>query len=674
MDLKTPIKDAGLTFRMHARQLEKLGITTVEDFLLYCPYRYEDLSVISKIGDTQPGEKVTIQGKVFDTKAIFTKRHFNLQKVIVFDETGEIECTWFNQKYILTQIKKGNFVSVSGKVDSVGRTKTLLVTDYEILQNENDISFHTGRLVPVYSETRGLSSKWIRNRMRDLLEKHAKTINEYLPEKLLAENHLIKLSDAISRIHFPVSLEESESARERLSFDELFLTQLGSKIRKKDWETKKIGFPFEIEKFQADIQKFWENLPFELTGAQMRSIHEILADLNSKTPMNRMLQGDVGSGKTVVAAVALYISYLNSFQSVFMAPTEILANQHFETLERLLKPLGIKIALFTGKKKLNIADFDIAVGTHALLQKTVEFKNLGLVIVDEQQRFGVEQRAILREKSKNPHFLTMTATPIPRTVFLTLYGDLQLSFLDEMPHGRKIVKTWLVPEEKRTGGYEWIEKHIKEEKTQAFIVCPFIEESENMTTVKAAAKEFEYLSKEIFPHLKLGLLHGKMKSKEKDEVLEQFRQGKTDILVATPVVEVGIDIPNATIMLIEAADRFGLAQLHQLRGRVGRSEEQSYCLLFTESKNPKTTERLKYLERSHVGAELAELDLKLRGPGDMFGTLQHGKDGLKIASLSNFPLIEKTRLAAEKTFENIESYPLLRKKVESNIIHKVTPD
>jgi ATP-dependent DNA helicase RecG len=531
-------------------------------------------------------------------------------------------------------------------------------------------------LVPIYSETRGISSKWLRRQVFKLLEEKNQ-LKDYLPEIIIKENELMNLSDAIEKIHFPQNLEEAANARQRLAFDELFDIQLAAIVRRKAWEKNTIKKPWKD--FTSKSDAFIKKLPFALTNAQQRSVKEILNDLSSQKPMNRLLEGEVGSGKTVVGAIAMYIAFLNGFQSAFMAPTEILAQQHFKTISELLSPLGVKVSLQTGStKKQNtkykIPDTDVFVGTHALVYKKVKFDKLGLVIIDEQQRFGVEQRTIIKEKGENVHLLTMTATPIPRTVALTMYGDLDLSLLDEMPIGRKLVKTWLVPPEKRSGAYNWIEKQIKESMDQVFIVCPFIEESESMLTVKAATKEFARLQKEIFPNLKLGLLHGKMKAAEKEIILDKFRDKKIDILVSTPVVEVGIDIPNATIMLIEEADRFGLAQLHQLRGRVGRSDKQSYCLLFTSSKNETTIERLKALETIYSGATLAELDLKLRGAGEIYGTSQHGRQVLKVASFSDFALIDKTKKEAEKIFPEIEKYPeLLEKTKEINLSH-VSPD
>ena len=657
---------------MYARRLEKLSIQTFEDFLYHIPSRYDEFSLISKINRVQPGEVVTIQGTVSQINNEFTKNFKRLQKAEVADDTGIIEVVWFNQPYLTKVIHAQDKISLSGKIDWFLKKPVMQSPEYEIINSSPTI--HTGRLVPVYPETRGISSKWIRRQVYNLLSENRGKFIEYLPDSIINEHSLITINNAIEQIHFPKTLENVEKSRQRLSFDELFLLQLSSMERKLNWNRNLIGNPFSISKFREKIEQFWNKLPFLLTNAQKRAVGEIFKDLTRDKPMNRLLEGDVGSGKTVVSAIAMFLSFLNGFQSVLMAPTEILASQHFKTINNLLSPFKIKVGLATGSQKTKIKDFDVMVGTHAVLEKGIGFDRLGLVVIDEQQRFGVEQRAVIRNKGKNPHLLTMTATPIPRTIALTLYGDLDLSMLDEMPIGRKQIKTWLVPQEKRTNAYSWIEKQIKTTKSQTFIVCPFIEESETMQTVKAASKEFENLKKNVFKNLKLGLLHGKLKSKEKEEILGKFRDGKIDILVATPVVEVGIDIPNATIIVIEASERFGLAQLHQLRGRVGRGDKQSYCLLFTESKNPETLERIKAMERHNFGAELAELDLRLRGPGEIYGTMQHGHQMLKIASFSDFDLIQKTRKAAEKIFPSLKNYPRLLEKLKNINLKKVSPD
>lgn len=672
MNLQAPITSAGRIFKLYARRLEKLGIKIFEDFLYHIPARYDDYSLISKINRVQPGEIVTIQGTVSEINNEFTKNFKRIQKAEIADDTGAIEVVWFNQPYLTKVIHAQDKIALSGKIDWFLRRVVMQSPDYEVITSSPAI--HTGRLVPVYPETKGLTSKWLRRQTFNLI--NANQFTEHLPDSTIIDHSLTNLDKAIRGIHFPQTIEEAEKARQRLSFDELFLLQLSAMERKMNWNKNLISNPFAVEKFKDKIDKFLNKLPFELTSAQKRVIDEIFKDLAKNKPMNRLLEGDVGSGKTVVSAIAMFLSYLNGFQSVLMAPTEILAQQHYATISKLLSPFGINVGLATGSKKFSIlnSQFSILVGTHAVLEKGINFDKLGLVVIDEQQRFGVEQRAIIRSKGKNPHLLTMTATPIPRTIALTLYGDLDLSILDEMPHGRKLIKTWLVPPEKREAAYQWINSQLSTFNSQLFVVCPFIEESETMQTVKAASKEFENLKNNVFKNLKLGLLHGKMKGKEKDEVLQKFRNGRIDILVATPVVEVGIDIPNATIIVIEASERFGLAQLHQLRGRVGRGDKQSYCLLFTESKNLQTLERLKAMEKHNVGSELAELDLSLRGPGEIYGTAQHGRKMLKIASFSDFDLIQKVRREAEKIFPNLKNYPKLIEKLKSINLKQVFPD
>lgn len=691
MDVKTRISNAGKLYNGYASRLEKLGIVTLEDFLYHIPFRYDDFSLIVKIGSLQPGEVVTIQGTVEEIKNIYTKGGKKLQRGIITDDTGKIEVAWFNQPFIPKVLHAGDRVALSGRVIDFNHKITLESPEYEVMR-EGTETLHTGRLVPIYPETKGVSSKWLRRQIYKLLLNEKQNILEYLPSSLLEQHKYPDLHNALLQVHFPNKLEDMLLAHDRLAFNELFLLQLASAKRKQEWKDNLKGHAFSFDKHKKAIETFWNSLPFQLTQAQTKALHQIFADLASEKPMNRLLEGDVGSGKTVVGAIAMYLAHLNGFQSVLMAPTEILAQQHFTTVSRLLEPLGVKVGLATGSKKnyelriknkakkenynssFMIHNSDILVGTHAVLSKNINFDKLGLVIIDEQQRFGVEQRAIIKAKGKNPHLLTMTATPIPRTIALTIYGDLDLSILDELPKGRKLIKTWLVPEEKRVSGYGWIKKQIQVTDSQVFIICPFIEESENMQTVKAATKEFERLQKEVFPDLRLGMLHGRMKGKEKDAILDKFRNKKFDILVATPVVEVGIDIPNATIIVIEASERFGLSQLHQLRGRVGRGDKQSYCLLFTESTNPQTIQRLKAMETSNIGAELAELDLKLRGPGDMYGTAQHGSHQLKIASFSDFPLIEKARNAAKDIFPKIKEYPVLYDKLKIITAQAISQD
>ncbi|MBI2621576.1 MAG: ATP-dependent DNA helicase RecG [Candidatus Levybacteria bacterium] len=679
--LTIKIQTLGGVYKRYASSLEKLGIVRLGDFLYHVPFRYEDYALISKISQVQPGEVVTIRGKVLEIKNEYTRRYFVIQKAKIKDQSGVIDVVWFNQPYIVKSINQGDKVSLSGKIEKKGSRLQISNPDFELGEDE---FIHTGRLVPIYPETRGVSSKWIRRQVFRLLKENQKEIEEYLPSDILNRNGLQNLFDAIYKIHFPLSLEEAEVAKKRLSFDELFLMQLSSLKRRGEWEKNLIGFVFDIKKYNGQIHEFIKRLPFELTSAQKKAISEIFTDFSMEKPMNRLLEGDVGSGKTVVAAAAMYLAYLNGFQSVLMAPTEILAQQHFKTISSLLESFGLRVELRTSSSKKNWKletpkgypnwKFDILIGTHAVIHKGVNFEKLGLVVIDEQQRFGVEQRSILRKKGDNPHVLTMTATPIPRTIALTMYGDLDLSILDEMPKGRRIIKTWLVPSAKRNGAYEWIKKQIKEKGSQVFIICPFIEESESIVTVKAATKEFENLKKNVFKNYKLALLHGKLKSKEKERVLSEFKNKKFDILVATPVVEVGIDIPNADIILIEASERFGLSQLHQLRGRVGRSERQAYCLLFTETGSPQTNTRLKAMEKTNFGAELAELDLKIRGPGEIYGTAQSGRNLLKIASFSDLNLIKQTKKEAEAIGSKLTKYPKLKQKIEEITVKEISPD
>jgi ATP-dependent DNA helicase RecG len=671
MNLKTPVSELFMVGPIYGRRLKKLGIETVGNLLYHFPFRYIDYSLISPISFIKPEETVTIKGKVISLRNEYTSRGKKIQKGIVADSSGTIEVIWFNQPFLVKTLKPGIIVSLSGKVDFWGKKFVLISPEYEIIKSNSQI--HTGRLVPVYHETYGISSKWLRSRIAPLVKTFVPKIEEFLPSEILKKYNLINLKSAIEQIHFPKNIKWADLARKRFAFEELFLIQLAAEKRKLKWQQKKLAKKFLVD--QKKVLEFLRSLPFELTGAQKRELKTILGDLSKEKPMNRLLQGEVGSGKTVLAAVAIFIAYLNGVQAALMAPTEILANQHFQTLNQLLTHWGVKIALLTGTNKKIESDFDLAVGTHALIYKKAKFKNLGLVIVDEQHRFGVEQRGKLIEKAylpagKTPHVLTMTATPIPRTVALNL------SVLDEMPPGRQKVKTWVVPPQKRAAAYEWIRKQIKENQSQAFIICPLIEEStyETLQTVKAATSEFERLRKEVFPDLKLGLLHGRLKAKEKNEVLANFKNCKLDILVSTPVVEVGIDIPTATIMMIEGAQRFGLAQLHQLRGRVGRSTRPSFCLLFSEYQDENGLKRLKILEQTDIGMELAELDLQIRGPGEIYGTRQHGFLELKIADFSNLSLIEKTKEAAKEVLPKLQNYPLLQEKLKDYIIRKIEPN
>lgn len=678
IDLVSPVSSLLMVGPQYAIKLKKLNIYTIGDLLYHIPFRYEDYSQIKKINTLQNGDKVSIIGEITDIKNIFTKSGKKIQIAKISDETGEIEIIWYNQPFLLNIIQKGSLLAVSGEVKLSGFHFTVESPDYEIIKQKTNL-VHTARIVPVYPETAGITSKWLRSRIMTILQKFSPSIIDFLPEMILSKYDLVSEKEAVYKIHFPKTLSEATKALQRLAFDELLIMQLAAKKRKKERENKKAALKLNINNYLSDINKYVEGLPFKLTDAQTKTSREILADLKSTKQMNRLLEGDVGSGKTVVATIAIYTTFLNHYQCLFIVPTQILALQHFETIKSLMKNTGIKIGLATGSKKIIKKNFDLLVGTHALLSENIIFSELALIIIDEQQKFGVEQRAGLRSKGINPHVLSMTATPIPRTIALTLYSDLDLSVIDELPQGRLIVKTWVIPKEKRDKAYDWIRKQITQSipRLQAFIICPFIEESESLLTVKAVTNEYERLSKQIFPDLRIGLLHGKLKNKEKNQVMKDFQKGNLDILVATPVVEVGIDIPRATIMMIEGADRMGLSQLHQLRGRVGRNDIQSFCLLFTETENPKITERLRYLETVHNGPKLAEIDLKLRGAGEIYGTRQHGILGLKYADITNLDEITKTKNAAEDLINSdpqLFKFPLLREKLQKYTIKNIAPD
>ncbi|MBI4181164.1 MAG: ATP-dependent DNA helicase RecG, partial [Chloroflexi bacterium] len=535
---------------------------------------------------------------------------------------------------------------------------------------------HTGRLVPLYPLTRGLHPRQVRKLMKSVVDQWAGQITDFLSARLRERQQLLELPQAINQAHFPEDEALKARARVRLAFDELFLLQLGVLSKKRHWQEGQRGNPLPTE--PAVLAAFVQSLPFALTVAQNKALKELLADLDKSQPMSRLLQGDVGSGKTVVAVAALLMAVANGYQGALMAPTEILAEQHFRTICQLLSRSGnlvkdenyrqsyvgllphpLTVALVIGdvtkgkKKELQklIAggEIDIVIGTHALIQQEVEFHKLGLVVVDEQHRFGVTQRSALRQKGFSPHLLVMTATPIPRTLALTLYGDLDLSVIDQLPPGRQVVKTkWLQPAQ-RASAYAFIKRQLVEGH-QAFIICPLVEESE-LIQARAATAEYERLSQGVFPEQRLGLLHGHMSATEKDKVMRCFRAGELDILVATPVVEVGIDVPNATVMLVESADRFGLSQLHQFRGRVGRGEAQSYCMLLAENPSEVARERLDIIEKTQNGFQLAEEDLKLRGPGEFFGVKQSGLPDLRMAKLSDVALLELARGEAIKLFE-----------------------
>ena len=700
LTLDTPIQYVPRCGPVMAKRLDTLGIHSVQDLLFYPPFRYDDFSLVSPIARVQPGETVTVGGTITAFRNSFTKSGKKLQQAQLTDETGSIDVIWFNQPFLARMLPVGTQVRLAGKIDWFGHKLVMTSPVYEITRIEGSHtsmdgsmrsfsasqteSIHTGRLVPVYPATEGVSQKWLRGRIAFILEQCAPQVLEYLSPSIISKYRLMAIQKSIEQIHYPTDERTATAARRRLGFDEFLFLMLAALEQKRVWETTQQAYAIMVP--SEELASFIESLPFQLTDDQKRSVAEILADLAKPFPMNRLLEGDVGSGKTVVAAIAMYAAFRRGYRSVLMAPTQILAEQHFHTLQKLFAPFEIDVTLVTSDtkhvtrktKKENISHVTshvspaILVGTHALLSESVSFTNVALVIIDEQQRFGVKQRLLLRKRglrTKTPHLLTMTATPIPRTVALTVYGNVSLSVLHQMPAGRKRVKTWVVPKEKREKAYAWIKNQHKKTHGQAFVICPLIDESETLQTVRAATKEYEVLRREVFRKLRLALLHGRLKPKEKTHVLDRFRSGRADILVTTPVVEVGLDIPNATIMLIEAADRFGLSQLHQLRGRVGRGVLDSYCLLFTESEEESAITRLKSMETIYNGPELAEVDLKLRGPGELFGTRQHGVPVLTFATFGDTDLIHEAQSAAQEILARdptLTHFPLLREKLKSD--------
>lgn len=644
----------------YARRLQKLGVHTVRDLLYLFPRRYEDYTALRPIGELRYGEEVTIIGNIWDVQSRQSRSGMAVITAIVADATGTIEAVWFNQPFLTRTLRPGRQIVLSGKVDQfLGRLR-LVSPAWEPLDKE---LIHTARLVPVYPLTKGISAKWLRRLVKTAIDFWAERIGDPLPEEVRRSVGLMDMEQALRQIHFPDNWAILEEARKRLAFDEFLIMQLRMLRLKRAWQAQPgRALPVRPEW----IEQFAATLPFPLTGAQRRALEEICGDLSQPRPMSRLLQGDVGAGKTVVAAGAMLFAVANGAQAAVMAPTEILAEQHFRNLSRLFaeremhKVVGldrpVRLSLLTGRltdsereeryQELREGLVDIVIGTHAIIQEGVAFRELGFAVIDEQHRFGVAQRATLRQKGYNPHVLVMSATPIPRSLALTLYGDLDISIIDEMPAGRREIKTyWLLPQE-RERAYAFIRRQVQEGR-QAFIIYPLIEESESIQA-PAAVEEFQRLRTEVFPDLRLGLLHGRMSSAEKEETMLAFQRGDLDVLVSTPVVEVGIDVPNATVMLIEGAERFGLAQLHQFRGRVGRGEYQSYCLLVGEPASEEAQERLEAIARTQDGFALAEKDLQLRGPGDFFGLRQSGMPDLRAARLGDLKTLELAREQAER--------------------------
>ena len=668
----------GMTRRnISESELAKLNINNINDLLYFVPNRHNDFGDIRKVSDLQDGQDQTIMANVWEGSVKKIRPRLWSIKVIVGDDSGNVSCNWFRhgykKPYLLSAFKPGTKLVISGKTSLFAGRITFQSPEYELVNESADSLVHTSGLVPVYPITEGITQRRIRTVVKKAVDSMADEVNDHLPNHLKKELKFMNLSSAIKNIHYPDSILQYTEARRRLAFDEFFVLQLAVLMRKLSLKTENHFLDLNID--LNKINGFIDLLPFKLTDSQNLVIEEILHDLNSQVVMNRLLQGDVGSGKTVVALVAMLALVFDGYQVALMAPTEILAQQHYATLSRLLSSghiiereenyivlklpdfektitMGILIGSMkqSAKKiiveKLNQKEINIIVGTHALIQDDVNIPNMGLAVVDEQHRFGVEQRSILRKKSDNPHMLAMSATPIPRSLNLTVYGDLDISILNELPQGRKEIKTRFINDEDRFKAYEFTRQQV-EKGRQAFVLCPLIEESEVLQT-KAATEEYEKLVSDIYPEFNVGLLHGRMKLIEKDEVMIQFQNHDIDILVCTPVIEVGIDIPNASVMIIDGADRFGLAQLHQIRGRVGRGEFQSYCILIADAPSENAQFRLKLLEGSNDGFELAEEDLKLRGPGDYLGTRQSGLPNFKVAQISDFEILHQAREAASK--------------------------
>ncbi|MBI4363515.1 MAG: ATP-dependent DNA helicase RecG [Candidatus Doudnabacteria bacterium] len=645
MNLDTPVENLYLVGPARAKILKKLEISTLKDLLFYFPRAHQDLTKITFVKDLKVGEFFNIKAKVLEIKTFRTKvKKLSLTQALVEDESGSIICMWFNQPFLTKAIKPHEIFLFSGKVIL---EKNRLILQNPIYEREKAEQVHTARLVPIYSLTAQLTQKQLRTIIKTYLDKTP--IPDYLPSDILKKERFMGQDQAVKTFHFPPDTAELKLAQNRLAFDEIFQNQVKVLQYKK---LKQLKSAYKISPHP------WPSLPFELTQSQEQSLADVLSDFGNPYPANRLLEGDVGSGKTIVAALAMWLVAKNGLQAVMLTPTEVLAQQHYQNLRDFFGEEGISAALRTSTHKMEIAK--VTFGTHALLEKNIKFDKLALIVIDEQHRFGVEQRSILKQAS-NAHLLTLSATPIPRTLALTLYGDLDISVLSELPAGRLPIWTKIGTEENRPQAYEFIAKQI-EAGRQVFVICPRIEEGDRLG-IKSATAEYKKLAEETFPQFKIGLLHGKMKNSEKEKVMQAFKDNQINILVSTSVVEVGVDVPNATVMMIEGAERFGLAQLHQFRGRVSRSTHKSYCFLFTsDPENP----RLKAVAENNNGFELAEKDLEIRGSGDLYGTAQSGY-GFRIASLSNLKLVERSKQYAEKLLQDdlmLINHPLLAEKIK----------
>jgi ATP-dependent DNA helicase RecG len=680
MPLDTPLSGLPKIGPKIAKAFKILGLNTAQDLLYHLPFRYDDFSQTLKINQLKPGQPANIVGQLelIQNRRAHRRRMY-ITEALVSDETGSLKVVWFNQPFIAKNLKEGDKVSLAGEIKDDNGIPSLISPVYEKIGSFSPT--HTQGLIPIYHSTESLTQKQLRFFIKQILPLTEK-LADIVPQEIIKKLNLLPLSEAIEKIHFPKDRKEADAARRRLAFDEMFIAQLRSqaiKNERKSAKAEKIIFK------EKETRDFTASLPFQLTDDQKKAAWKILQEMNEDKPMSRLLNGDVGSGKTMVAAIAILNATLNSKQSALMAPTEILARQHYNSFCKLFKNLPIKIALLTNScrllsydensktsradilKIIKNGEVDIVIGTHSLVQESIKFKKLALAVIDEQHRFGVNQRKELIKKSgtkKEPHLLSMTATPIPRSLALIMFGDLDISVIKQMPKGRKTIMTKVVPEAKRLAAYDFIRQEIRKGR-QAFVVCPLIEESD-FFGAKAVTSEYEKLDKQIFPEIPTAMLHGKLKSKEKEEIMKDFSVGKTKILISTSVIEVGVDVPNATIIMIEGAERFGLAQLHQFRGRVGRGSDQSYCFLFTSDDNGQEIQRLTAMEKYADGFSLSEMDLKFRGSGEILGTAQSGFPEFKIATLFDYELMQQAKEEAEGMFKNvgiIEKYPLLKNKL-----------
>jgi ATP-dependent DNA helicase RecG len=629
-------------------KLNKLGINKPGDLLYHFPNRYIDFSKHSNIFGIKPDENVTITGKIIRFQNIYTRTGKNIQKATVEDLTGQIELIWFNQPYLSQTLKINERLSFAGTCSLYQTNKTIIAP---IIGRYN-----TGKIIAIYPETEGLKSGWFRKVIAENINNLLLNINETLPQSILKKHQLLSLKDSLYQIHQPENAKLLEQSRLRLGIDEILSLQANSYLKKQLWTSKTPKKVFlSSQKFDKLISNLIKSLPFRLTSSQIEVWSEIKSDLLRNIPTNRLLQGDVGSGKTIIAILGCYLAHLNKSTSLIIAPTEILANQHYETFTKLLK---LPITLLTARSKPELKKLKpgtIIIGTHAAIYRKKVLKNkIGLLIIDEQHKFGVNQRSFLTNTLHPPHCLTMTATPIPRTISLTIMGNLDLSVIKSMPIDRLRVKTFFVPENKYLKCYQWLNEHITKTKEQAFIVCPFIEPSETLQSIKSAKKLYDHLKTDIFPKLNIGLIHGKIRNDTRKDILSEFSKNKIHIMITTPIIEVGIDFPNSTTIIIQSADRFGLAQLHQLRGRVGRGASQSYCYLFSESDNDRALNRLNMMTQTFDGQKIAEYDLATRGPGEAFSFIQHGFPSLKIANFSN---LSQTALGQQIIEELTENYP-----------------